>query len=189
MIKAQLIKLLYFLRLRRRELTSRLLNQEEEALARQVFEEQLPYGRISIANFYLPGNEGTPVTMASGTALIPIKSLTEYTIYFGPDVFREGAHSARRSVFIHELTHVWQGHHSTFSWEYMAESMLSQGRAIIKHGDRNKAYEYNLESLRPWDSYNVEQQANIVEDWFAGGMSETDPRFVYIKDNIRAGRA
>lgn len=184
-------KILFFLRLRRRELTSRLLNQDEEALAREVFHEQLPYGKISIANFYLPGNEAakTPVTVASGTALIPIKSLTDYTIYFGPKVFQEGAHAVQRNTFIHELTHVWQGHHSAFSWEYMVESMISQGRAVIKHGDRNKAYEYDAGNLQPWDSYNVEQQANIVEDWFASGMSESDPRFAFIKENIRAGRA
>lgn len=188
-MKALWNKLLYFLRLRRRELTSRLINQDEEALARQVFQDQLPYGRISIANFYLPGNEGTPVTVASGAAVIPIKSLTDYTIYFGPAVFQEGAHTSRRNVFIHELTHVWQGHHSRFSWEYMVESMVSQGRAIIMHGDRNKAYEYDLEPLQPWDSYNVEQQANIVEDWFANGMSESDPRYAFITQNIRAGRA
>src|SRR3712207_3395930 len=104
-------KLLYFLRIRRGELTSRLLNEEEEALAREVFQDQLPYGRISIANFFLPGNEGTPVTVASGTEIIPIKSLTSYTIYFGPRVFSEGAHLVDRVTFIHELTHVWQGHH------------------------------------------------------------------------------
>ncbi|HEY0323167.1 MAG TPA: hypothetical protein VGC66_19575 [Pyrinomonadaceae bacterium] len=183
-------KLLYFLRIRRRELTSRLLNQDEEALARQVFQDQLPYGRISIANFYLPGNEAhkTAVTVASGTALIPIKSLTDYTIYFGPDVFRDGAHLFKRNTFIHELTHVWQGHHGTFSWDYMVESMIAQGRALIQHRDRNKAYEYDLANLQPWDSYNVEQQAIIVEGWFENGMSESDPRYVYIRDNIRAGR-
>jgi hypothetical protein len=183
-------KLLYFLRIRRRELTTRLLNQEEEDLARQVFEEQLPYGRINIANFFLPGNEGVAVTVASGTALIPVKSLTDYTIYFGPQVYTEGAHGPRtRHTFIHELTHVWQGHHAAFSWEYMVGSMIAQGRALVVHGDRNKAYEYDLSGPDPWDSYNVEQQANIVEDWFAGGMDETDPRYVYIKDHIRAGRA
>ncbi len=188
-MKPFLIKLLYFLRIRRRELTSRLLNPDEEALARQVFQDELPYGRISLANFYLPGNEGVPVTVASGTALIPIKSLTDYTIYFGPEVYSVGAHGARtRNTFIHELTHVWQGHHGTFSWDYMVGSMISQGRAIIKHGDRNKAYEYDPANLEQWDSYNVEQQANIVEDWFINGMSESDPRYVYIKDHIRAGR-
>ena len=181
-------KLLYLLRLRRKELTSRPINGDEVALARQVFGEQLPYEQIHIANFYLPGNEGVPVTVASGTAVIPIKSLTQYTIYFGPTVFRDGAQTPGiRNTFIHELTHVWQGHHSTFSWEFMADSLLAQGRALIVHGDRNKAYDFVAGET--WDSYNVEQQANIVENWFANGMNTSDPLYVYITDNIRAGRA
>jgi hypothetical protein len=181
-------KLLYLLKIRRKELIKRLLNKDEEALARQVFHDQLPYGRIHIANFFLPGNEGVAVTVASGTELIPIKSLTEYTIYFGPEVFRDGAHTvATRETFIHELTHVWQGYHSTFSWHYMVNSMLSQGRAIIFHGDRNKAYEFT--AGQAWDSYNVEQQANIVESWFARGMETDSELYSYITENIRAGRA
>lgn len=181
-------KILYFLRIRRKELTDRLITKEEEALAREVFQEQLPYGRIHIANFYLPGNEGVPVTVASGTELIPIKSQTKFTIYFGPKVFREGAQVSNiRNTFIHELTHVWQGHHSTFSWQYMVNSLLAQGRAIIEHGNRNRAYDFK--AGQPWDSYNVEQQANIVESWFANGMNINDPLYVYISENIRAGRS
>jgi hypothetical protein len=179
-------KVLYLLKIRRKELTRRSLSPEEEALARQVFNDQLPYERIHIANFFLPGNEGVAVTVASGTELIPIKSLTDYTIYFGPTVFRDGAEtSPTRNTFIHELTHVWQGHHSPFSWQYMVNSILSQGRAIILHGDRNKAYEF--EPGRDWDDYNAEQQANIVESWFAGGMKTTDPLYAYIVENIRGG--
>ena len=39
-------------------------------------------------------------------------------------------------------------------------------------------------------SNNVEQQASLVGDWFSrDGMSSTSPRFPYIRNNIRAGRA
>ncbi|MDT4898152.1 MAG: hypothetical protein QOH25_3229 [Acidobacteriota bacterium] len=187
-MKGLINKVLYLLHLRRRELTKRPINEDEEALARQVFHDQLPYSNIHIANFYLPGNEGVAVTVASGTELIPIKALTDYTIYFGPGVFRDGAQTPdTRNTFIHELTHVWQGHHSAFSWHYMVNSMLSQGRAIIFHGDRNKAYEFT--AGKAWDDYNVEQQANIVESWFAAGMQTDSDLYVYITENIRAGRS
>ena len=181
-----LLKVLYLLKIRRKELVKRPITEEEEALARQVFQDQLPYRRISIANFFLPGNEGVPVTVAAGTAFIPIKSLTEYTIYFGPEVFRDGAHTPRtRNTFIHELTHVWQGYHGTFSWSYMVNSMLSQGRAIVAHGDRNRAYDFKPGGR--WDSYNVEQQANIVESWFENGMRTESDLYSYITVNIRGG--
>ena len=182
------LKILYLLKLRRKELVKRPLNEDEVVLARQVFADQLPYDKIYIANFFLPGNERecVPVTVASGTAFIPIKSLTEYTIYFGPEVFRDGAHTARtRNTFIHELTHVWQGYHSTFSWAYMVNSMLSQGRALVVHRDRNRAYEFK--AGRRWGSYNVEQQASMVEKWFEEGMRPEHELYTYIAENIRAG--
>jgi hypothetical protein len=181
-------KALYLLKIRRKELRKRPLNQDEEALARQVFHDQLPYGKIHVANFFLPGNEGVPVTVASGTEVIPIKSLTEYTIYFGPEVFRDGAEKPKtRETFIHELTHVWQGYHSIYSWRYMVNSMLAQGRALIVHGDRNKAYDFT--AGQAWEDYNVEQQANIVESWFAKGMQSDSELYAYIAENIRGGHS
>lgn len=169
-------------------MTTRLINQDEITLVRQVFQDQLPYDKIHIADFYLPGNEGVAVTLISGAAIIPIRSLSSFTIYFGPNVFRDGANSSSiRNTFVHECTHVWQGYHSKLSWGYMVESMIAQGRAIVEHGDRNRAYDYELG--KAWSSYNVEQQANIVEDWFAGGMRTDDERYTYIANNIRAGRA
>ena len=182
------LKVLYLLKLRRKELVKRPINEDEVALARRVFADQLPYDKIYIANFFLPGNEDVAVTVASGAELIPIKALTEYTIYFGPDVFRDGAHALSertRKTFIHELTHVWQGHHSTFSWSYMVNSMLSQGRALIVHRDRDRAYDF--EAGCRWDSYNVEQQASMVEKWFEEGMRPEHELYTYIAENIRAG--
>ena len=166
-------------------MSSRLINEAEIELARQVFEDQLPYGKIHIANYFLPFNT-VPVTLASVSSLVPVRSLRSYTIYFGPKVFNEGANAPNnRSSFIHELTHVWQGHHSLFAWEYMIKSMISQGHAILVTGDRNNAYTYKLG--KAWSKYNVEQQASIVADWFELGMSTTDERFKFIVNNIRAG--
>ncbi len=166
---------------------SRLLKESEIEFARQVFEDQLPYSKVHIASYYLPGNDGVPVTLASVSSLVPVRSLRSYTIYFGPKVFSEGADvPGTRNTLIHELTHVWQGHHSMFAWEYMVGSLLAQGHAILTEGDRNKAYDFT--PGKEWSDYNVEQQANIVEDWFRNGMRADDDLFVYIRDHIRAGR-
>ncbi|MDT5261333.1 MAG: hypothetical protein QOC61_337 [Acidobacteriota bacterium] len=168
-------------------MASRLLKQSEIDFARQVFEDQVPYGKVHLASYYLPGNHGVAVTLASVSSIIPVRSLRNYTIYFGPDVFRDGADSSEvRDTFIHELTHVWQGYHSGLGWEYMVESMVAQGHAVVMKGNRNKAYDYKPGEA--WDSYNVEQQALIVQDWFRNGMSLDDERYNYITNNIRAGR-
>jgi hypothetical protein len=173
--------------MRRTDMASRLLKQSEIDFARQVFEEQLPYSKVHIASYYLPGNDKVPVTLASVSSIIPVRALRNYTIYFGPEVFRDGADRPEsRDTFIHELTHVWQGYHSGLGWEYMIESMVAQGHAIVTQGNRNRAYDY--EPGGAWDSYNVEQQALIVQDWFRNGMRPDDERFTYIANNIRAGR-
>lgn len=168
-------------------MASRLINQAEIDLARQVFADQLPYEKIHLASYFLPGNQGVPVTLASASSLIPVRSLRSYTIYFGPDVFQHGGDQPGvRNVLIHELTHVWQGHHSLFAWEYMVESMIAQGHAVVTQGDRNRAYDYQPGA--EWSSYNVEQQALMVQHWFTNGMRTDDPLYRYIRDNIRAGR-
>jgi type VI secretion system secreted protein VgrG len=167
-------------------LASRLLTQSEIEFARQVFEDRLPYDRVRIASFYLPGNHGTAVTLASLSTFIPARSMRSYTIYSGPVVFRDGADARDGDTFIHELTHVWQGFYGQLGWEYMARSLVAQGRAVVMRGDRHGAYEYEPGSL--WRSYNVEQQAQLVEDWFARGMRADDERYRYIAENIRRGR-
>jgi hypothetical protein len=169
------------------KMASRLINQSEIALARQVFLDQLPYDKIHFASYYLPNNEGVPTTLASVSSLVPLRSLRSYTIYFGPKVFSDGADvPGTRNTLIHELTHVWQGHHSQFAWEYMINSLVAQGHAILTEGNRNRAYDYK--PGEPWDDYNVEQQASIVEDWFRNGMRQDDELFAYITNHIRAGR-
>ena len=169
-------------------MASRLLNDSEIEFARQVFEDQLPYDKVHLASYYLPGNDGVPVTMASASSIIPVITLRHYTIYFGPEVFEKGADQPNiRDTFIHELTHVWQGYHGLLGWAYMAQSLLSQGYAILTLGDRNRAYDYKPGGA--WEDYNVEQQALLVQDWYLNGMKEDDERFAYIAGHIRARKS
>jgi hypothetical protein len=82
-----------------------------------------------------------------------------------------------RHTFIHEMTHVWQYYHgywvvSRSGWAY---SWFGAGT------------DYTVEASDAWDDFNVEQQAHLVEVWFARGSSPTDDRFVFIEKIIRAG--
>ena len=168
-------------------MATRLLKESEVAFARRVFEDKLPYDRVYLSDSFFPFNEGTAVTVASVSSFVLVRTLRSYTIFFGPRPFREGADGPEFGhTFVHELTHVWQGYQGVLGWAYMAQSLLSQGYAVLAHGDRNKAYLY--EPGAPWRSYNVEQQAYLVEDWFKRGMSETDERYTYIVNHIRTGR-
>ena len=168
---------------------SRPLKESEVAFARQVFGDQVPYDKVSLSRSFFPfnGKTRTPVTAASFSTFVPVRTLRSYTIFFGPDAFDQGADSPGLGhTFIHELTHVWQGFHGVLGWEYMAQSMLAQGYAILTQGNRNRAYDY--QPGVPWGSYNVEQQAYLVEHWYQNGMKQDDVRYPYITDHIRAGR-
>ncbi len=108
----------------------------------------------------------------------------------------------RERTLIHELTHVWQGEHSNWSWAYVFHSGWSQmryGDDAYEYYDRKKTFldythEEQRQQLKDWDEYNPEQQAYLVEWWFRDGMIDTadypdaeweDLRFYFIKKYIR----
>ncbi|MBV9210826.1 MAG: peptidoglycan-binding protein [Acidobacteria bacterium] len=167
-------------------LATRLLKPDELKLAALVFDKQLPYTHTFIANRFMPFNN-VPVTVAT------INQLTyqvDFIIFWGEIIYNGSAAASEPETLIHELTHVWQGHHDKVALSYMVESMIAQGKAIWNHGNRNKAYTYDKTNYHNWSEYNVEQQASLVGDWFDardGNQSKTDPRYPYITDNIRAG--
>ncbi len=156
---------------------SRHLTGPEENELRKVFGNTLPYSRMYIS-------DGSGI----GGAQYTTRNVTDYTLHLGPDMFKGILWSPSFSAtFVHESTHVWQGHHEWFPWGFMVNSLLHQAWAeVTHHGNRNYAYEYKYG--KKWDDYNVEQQASIVEDWYKGGMDEKDPLFWYISHQIRVGK-
>ena len=103
----------------------------------------------------------------------------KYVIYIGPQAFPRADVPPFDHTLIHELTHVWQGFHGRSRWGYVCNSVINQ--AIYGTG----AYDYQPGDA--WGHYNAEQQAELVEDWYRMGMrkSDDDPRWHYIRDNIR----
>lgn len=81
-----------------------------------------------------------------------------------------------RDVFVHEMTHVWQFRRG---FGVKADRIVAQNL-----GD---GYEFPHGKEEPWISYNVEQQATIVEHWNRDrtGTGEDDPLFPYIHYIIR----
>jgi len=79
-------------------------------------------------------------------------------------------------IFIHEMTHIWQYGRGQF---VVASSLWAQTL-----GDG-----YSYTAGDPWDDYNAEQQASIVENWYLGGMSTTVPEFQYVNKVVRRSGA
>ena len=152
----------------------RRLSRSEKDLAKSVFRNTIIYGMVRVTNTV--GGGGRPWT----TNTPPI-----YTLNVGSAYSSLTSGSGRKSLLIHELTHVWQGQHLV---PFMHNSAAHQTLAAIKNGGNvSKAYSYTLG--KRWRKYNVEQQASIVEDWYRRGSKTTNPRYRYIRDNIRKGKA
>ena len=159
----------------------RFLTHAEKDLARKVFEEALPYGAIYLSN-------GLGLQQRAYTIPHPLH-LGSYVIHIGPDAFPDATDSSvivlgqtADAVLIHELTHVWQGVNRRHAFDYILDSVYNQIRLA------NDAYKLNQDDVgkKKWSEFNAEQQAMIVENWYADGMSESAAAFTYIKDNIRA---
>jgi hypothetical protein len=153
----------------------RALTQLEEALAYRVFRDTLPYGRIFISSWC--GWHGRAFVLPTG-----VGRHTQYLLYLGPQGFADALWTlALQATFIHELTHVWQGHHQGWPWRYVLNSLWHQ----VVRGRR--AYVYT--PGQPWDTYAVEQQAQLVQDWFAAGERLGDLRTFYIDRHVRCASA
>ena len=182
-------------------MAERRLNGSEEEIARQVFGTSLPYDQILVTD-QLGMND------RKWTPTVPGLMRTTRVFYLnvGPGPFagmqKDALHkpswkSYQRDLLIHELTHVWQGYHGAVGPEYMLNSGFHQAVCSVNnalHGkdpskDRDAASAYKYAVGKPWRTYAAEQQAQIVEDWYYDGMSETDPRFAYVRDHVRTKRA
>lgn len=143
---------------------TRSMTEDEKKLGRSVFGDTIQYARVTIADDLGVGDR--PWTE-------PVQYLS--VLHLGPQAF---ANSDRyKALLVHELTHVWQGQNGIFTFAYVANSgwhQLFSGSA---------AYKYT--PGKNWSEYNVEQQAHIVEDWYATGMSTESPLYRYIRDIIR----
>jgi hypothetical protein len=161
-------------------MAERNIRTSEIALATSVFLGWLPYYAIRIKDDLGLG----------GRAWTEPGILGNYILHMGPEGFRDCTSTtpiipfanSTRVVFIHELTHVWQGfRHVNYVWG----SLYSQCTAGLTGGN---AYSYTPGNW--WSTYNVEQQGNIVQDWFdptIGNMRTTNSRYRYVRDNIRKG--
>ena len=163
-------------------MAERIISHAEINLAWSVFQGRLPYHLIKIKDDL--GLEGRAWTEPG--------ILGNFIVHMGPIAYDNCASSGSwipgtnlkriRVVFIHELTHVWQGFHGL---NYVVSSLVNQCCAAFTGGS---AYKYTVGSA--WSQYNAEQQAQIVDDWFnpsIGNMSVGNSRFRYIRDNIRKG--
>ncbi len=166
----------------------RALTAGEIALARRMFGDSICYDKVGVtAQSFMP-------FQPKGTAMAPDGNLYMYGCYH--DDFSQQP-PMTQSHFIHEMTHVWQKQNGVL--DPIASALKL---SITYRFNYNAAYYYTLDAGRDLTSYNMEQQATIVQDYFlravcghgrdtaqcktAGGWDTTRPLYEAVLKNFLA---
>jgi hypothetical protein len=164
----------------------RALTPEEYAWAGRVFAGTLPpRERLVVTDTIGAGERPFTFPRLDGTI----------TLNLGPEGFADprrdifGSGAARGETFVHELAHAWQvAHHSP-------ELVLLAGGVACRLRELVGVDPYVYSPGRAFGEYTLEQQAQIVSDWFGrhhrrlrSATARRDPRYRYIEGNIRRGR-
>jgi hypothetical protein len=183
----------------------RHMTDAEKAFADTVFRRTLPLDRILLTN--LVGLGGRPFTAPGpgGAILVNLGKGYEDPVNYTGKGGEQLGENAPGQLLIHELTHAWQIGNESFTPEYYCRAVST---AVGTLGGDMSAYAYGPAG-GSWGSFGTEQQASIVDQWFAGNkdpdarslqrgfppMHSDDqgvgqnPYYRYIRDNIRSGIA
>ncbi|GAC1618613.1 MAG: hypothetical protein NVS4B9_09080 [Ktedonobacteraceae bacterium] len=108
----------------------------------------------------------------------------------GNDIRVPPNYAIPRRVLIHELTHIWQ--FQTKGSAYISDSVFHQTAASLSSFfttgkfDRSGAYRYQIVPGKNFHDYTAEQQASIVEDYFAYQSLRGDPDYESLIAEVRA---
>lgn len=156
------------------------LHTDEIEEAKKVFGETVPYDKIVVSNLEGPGGKRFAVPNIDGNIILGLRD-DMYDSALGDE--------SKRRKFIHEMTHAWQiTHRQRLSWQ--CSSFGTRVEEVVE----GSSDVYNYTAGGDWDSYNIEQQAQIVGDWYwkkfrnrtRQGASSTADRDNerYIRENI-----
>jgi hypothetical protein len=134
---------------------ARRLTDGERRLSAEVFGRTLDLDRVRIW-CCPPLGWTTRRPFVAGGLLWPGRSLILYPpAEARADFAADDVPLFDQSVFIHEMTHVWQSQQGT---------NLLFGK--LRAGDKPSSYAYDLTPDCVWDRFNIEQQAMIVQHHF-----------------------
>jgi hypothetical protein len=161
----------------------RLLNPPEQLLVTRVFGNTLPpWVEIGIgdglgfggAPWASTGNAGYPQT-PNVRYMINVGDLAAHNLTSpnGTSAVLGDSYGTICGLLLHEMTHIWQ---------YFRGEGVVLGKI---HAETLGGYDFEVGA--PWNDYNTEQQASIVETWHDRGGKETDELFPYIRDVVRKG--
>ena len=167
-------------------ISSRPMSAAEVQLAEKVFGSELPYGNVILTNLSMIGGRAFTAPGVDGKTYCNLG--TAYNNTLGGN----GTYPAPGELMIHELTHAWQIAHNSFVPGFACSGVVNQVNYVM--GDDIYAYG---SAGPPWSSFNLEQQATIVNQWFGGdgnsngqgAMNKNNPYYRYVAENVLTGSA
>ena len=179
----------------------RTISSEEYAFANNVFHNTLPpITQIRLTNLSSVNGRAFTAPSTDGNIYMNLGAA-----YGSPMTYTNGAYPRPGEVFIHEMTHVWQIYHSSFVPGLICQAVVNQTKYTLG----TNVYAYGPPTT-PWDSFNLEEQGAVVDQWFGGVPHEwaptrtgsyttnedpssptfgvSDAYYPYIQNNIRAGK-
>lgn len=182
------------------------MTEAEIAFADHVYAGTLDYERIVLTD--LVGTGGRPFTVLTPWRTIYVnlgEGFGDPAGYTGKGGSRTGI-NAPGQLLIHELAHAWQFTNASHPHVYFLRAALTAAGTV--RGNMS-AYDYGPPD-REWAEFGSEQQASIVDEWFAGSRGVrwlnrenrqvtypprddregpgANPYYPFIRDHLRQGR-
>ena len=138
--------------------SARDLSSSEIEYVKMVFAGDIDYSKVKVAI-------NSPFTQISSIT-------TGNTIHLKISSMQTEASSSTNEItfdkiplLVHELTHVWQYQHK--SWSYFVNSASAQFKAYLETGSRNGAYDWRSRVAEgsDFENWNTEEQAEAVEQF------------------------
>jgi len=142
---------------------------------------------VSVAGTVFNVTGSMPTMVLEGPARLNSVVNFGYVMNVGPKGYPDM--TKNKNLLVHEMTHVWQGYNAVFAMTYVLNSAYHQCKGMVRGGYDNRDAAYGYRPGQWFKTYNAEQQASIVEDWFAAGEPQTGALWPYIRDHVRAGAA
>lgn len=146
----------------------RRLTMNEMFLAQLVFRRSIDYHRVRVHDHgYVPFQPGRSGMTPNGE--IYMKGLPSNDYAEDPQQLK--------ALFIHEMVHVWQEQNRVLN------PIRSAIGNALRHGlIYSRAYRYTLDPGRDLLDYRIEQQAQIVEDYYRVFILGQRPRSGFVQN-------
>jgi hypothetical protein len=176
----------------------RNLRASEIAFANRVFKNSIDYSKVVLTNLTHDGGRQFTIPSLGGAILMNIGDSFD-----NPVSYSNGKYPEPGAVFIHEMTHAWQIYNNSFI------GLICGLSSNYEYHDARGREGDTAWSKRNWSTFNNEQQAHIVNDWYGqsvvkdadgkyvfdgngvpvtdlnGMQSLNDPAYHFIRDHIR----